>query len=413
MPNAINRHSGKNGEEDRKKRSKVLFTFTLLLTVIVITMVYFLIPDILGEKETSSQIRQMTQLTAEVGKLETILKKKELEFSNLIKKYLEQPDEDLPELNASGLTEGQTKIIEEKIKNRKDPFIKELLRNMLNKNDEISEIKQTIKEYAALLPRPHIVILGDIHYKIAADFLINEKQVEKDIAIRLIERTALFDELMPGFKVWNFYSGDAYGTFVTQGDASISPNELIRNAKKDLINARDKAISEKKSLAAEIEKLEKTRDSIKSEVENLRIEKNNLKTQNDNLSKENEEMKEKIEEINAYIKEMKNSLSYMIDVEKNLKMKGILKSKFLGSPKLEKIPFEYFTHTIDLSKNSKIEISAQQLKLSKIDGIALYPKFYERDIDYSVEIDEKKLKATLTFLAVDKFKTGRVIISVK
>jgi hypothetical protein len=66
-----------------------------------------------------------------------------------------------------------------------------------------------------------------------------------------------------------------------------------------------------------------------------------------------------------------------------------------------------------LSKNDKIEISAQQFNLSKIDDIALYPKFYEKNIDYKVEIEKNKRKAVLTFLALEKFKTGRVIISVK
>jgi hypothetical protein len=113
------------------------------------------------------------------------------------------------------------------------------------------------------------------------------------------------------------------------------------------------------------------------------------------------------------IKRMLNSLSYMVDLGKNLRMKGILKNKFLGSPKLIGISSEYFNQTIDLRINDRIEITAQQFKLGKIDEITLYPAFYERDIDYKVEIDENNQKAVLTFLAVEKFKTGRVIISVK
>lgn len=53
--------------------------------------------------------------------------------------------------------------------------------------------------------------------------------------MKLAERTLLFDSLVPGFKVWNFYSGDEYGSFITQGNAPISPNEISRRNKKALV----------------------------------------------------------------------------------------------------------------------------------------------------------------------------------
>lgn len=408
MVNAIKRHRGKNTEEDRKKRPKVLFIFTLLLTVIVLAIVYFLLPNILGGKgNASSKIRQMRQLTLEIGKLETDLKKQEVEFSDLVKKYYEQTGEKFPELTALGLSREQKKVLEEKIKNQKDFSIKDLLNDILDKTDEISEIKKTIIKYEALLPKPHIAIEGENHYQIAMNFLINEKGISKEKAGEIVERTALFDPLMQGFRVWNLFSGNEYGTFVTQGDAPISPNELIRQAKKEIIDARDKAISEKERLAAEIKNLEKTRNNIKAEVKNLRKEKAELEKQNDYLSKQNEEM-------NGEIKRMMNSLYYLVDLEINLKKAGILKSVFLGSPKLKEISPEDFKQTIDLRETNTIEIFAGQFEhLEEIKEITLYPRFYKKDIDYKVTILETKHKAVLTISDVEKFKRERVVISVE
>jgi predicted nuclease with TOPRIM domain len=406
MDDAIKRYEGKNAKEDRKKRSKVLFTFTLLLTVIVITMVYAFLPGILGDKETSPQIRQMRQLTAEVGKLETFLKKREEEFSNLVKKYYEQTGENLPELSALDLSAGQMKVLEEKIKSQKDVSMQELLNDILEKTNEISSIKETIKKYETLLPKPHIVIEGENHYQIAMSFLINEKNIEIGRARWLVERTALFDPLISRFRVWNFYSEGEFGTFVTQGDAHVSPGELSRQTKKQLMDARDKAISEKERLSAEIKILQKARDNIMSEKKNLSAEKEKLNEQLKNFITENEAL-------NKQIQRMLNSLSYMVDLESNLKEKDILKSKFLGSPKLTGISSEYFNQTIDLRDKQTIEIFAQKFILPRIRDINLYPTFYEKGKDYRVEIDKSKQKAVLIFLAVDKFKTGRVIISVK
>ncbi|UCH96508.1 MAG: hypothetical protein JSV88_06570 [Candidatus Aminicenantes bacterium] len=400
-------HDTKSISKIGEKGTKLLYISIISLTVIVIAIVYFLLPGILGEKKGGSPIiRQMRQLTLEVGKLETELKYKENELNNLVKKYHEQTGEKLPELGALGLPRKQRKLSEVKMKNQEDVSIEELLNEILAKKSEISRIEETIKKYEALLPRPHIVIEGQNHYQIAADFLVNEKGIEKEKAIWLVERTALFDELMQGFRVWNFYSGDEYGTFVTQGDAPISPNELSRKAKKELITERDKAVSEKQSLAADIKVLEKTRNNLRSEVKNLRKEKEKQKRQLNDLLTQNEKMKEEIQRLI-------NSLYYLVDLEKNLKKEGILKNVFLGSPKLKEISSKYFDHTIDLRATNTIEIFAQQFGLSEIDKVTLYPRFYKRDIDYIVTMVENKQKAVVTILALEKFKTERVVISVK
>ena len=350
----------------------------------------------------------MINLTAQVGKLETELKNKENELYDLAKKYYEQTGEKLPELSALGLSAEQQKVLEERIKNQEDVSIKELLNEILAKKREISRIEEKIKKYEALLPKPHTVIEGQNHFQIAADFLVNEKGIEKEKAIDLVKRTALFDELMQGFRVWNFYSGDEYGTFITQGDAPISPNELTKQKRKELIDARDKAISEKESLSAEIETLEITRDNLRSEIKNLRSEKEKQKKQLNDLLTQNEKMKEEIDR-------MINSLYYLVDLERNLKKEGILRREFLvvGSKKLKEISQRYFNQAIDLRDKNTIEISARQFELSQIDKITLYPRFYKRDIDYVVTILEKKQKAVVTILTKEKFKTERVVISVK
>lgn len=405
--NKVKKHDTENISIFGEKGTKLLYFSIISLTVILISMVYFLLPGILGEKKVGSPIiRQMRNLTAQVGKLETELKHKENELSDLLKKYYQQTGEKLPELSALGLSAEQQKTLENRIKNQEDVSIKELLNEILVKKREISRIEETIKKYEALLPKPHTVTEGQNHYQIAADFLVNEKGVEKEKAIGLVERTALFDELMKGFRVWNFYSEGEYGTFVTQGDAPISPNELSKQKRKEIIDAKDKAISEKESLAVEIEILEKTRNNLRTEVKNLRSEKEKLGRQLNVLLTQNEKMKEELDR-------MINSLYYLVDLESNLKKEGILKSVFLGSPKLKEISPKYFNQTIDLRKTNTIEIFARQFQLSDIDKVTLYPRFYKRDVDYKVTIVEKKLKAVVTILSKEKFKTERVVISVK
>lgn len=383
-----------------KRRTRFLYICIISLTVIVLAFVYFFIPGMLGDKESvSPKIRQMRKLAEKVGRLEIDMKNKEYEFSNLLKKYYERTGENLPALSALGLSEEQQKVLEDKIKNQQDVSIKGLINDILDKNAEISRIKETIKRYEALLPRPHIVIEGETHYQIAMDFLVHDREVPNENALWLVERTAIFEELKPKFKVWNFYSGDEYGTFVTQGDADISPNELNRQAKKKLTSARDQAV-------AEIKTLESKKSKLNSQVKELQGENEELRKQNKKLSEENYKMQKRLKTL--------NTLSIILDLEKNLIKSDILKSVFLGSPKLKDIPARYFNYKIDLREKNTIEISARKFKLPKIKKITLYPKkYYKENTDYKVEIDANGKKAVLTILEAKNFKNNRIVISVE
>jgi hypothetical protein len=399
------------------KRKKLLYIFIISLTVFVLAIVYFLIPNILGDKKSvSPKIRQKRQLAAQVGKLETVLKKKEVEFSNLLKKYYNRTGENLPDLSGLGLSEEHKKVLEDKIKNQGDVSIKELLSDILEKTNEISGIKETIKKYEALLPRPHIVKEGENHYQIAMDFLVNKKGIKKKKANYLVERTLLFESLIKDFKVWNFYSGNEYGTFVTQGDATISPNELRRKAKKKLTDEKDNAIAAKDKLEEELKILETKRDILISQTKNLNSKINKLNSKINELKDGEQDLKNRIEVLSQKEAEMQrklNSLFYIVDSKDNLIQKEFIKGGFLRRTKLNETSPEYFKDCIDLRKKKAIEISAKEFQLSEIDEITLYPKFYKRDIDYEVKIEENKQKAVLTILIDEKFKSDRVVISVK
>ncbi len=345
--------------------------------------------------EGTAQVRQMQQLTQKIQGLESDMKEKQDEIFGLMNEYKEKTGEPFMGVNPLNLNEEEQKLLEQKIKEEKDVSIKSLLEEINEKNIEIRDLQSKIKEIEALLPRPHIVKAGENHYQVAMDFLLNEKKVEKKRAMLLVERTALVDPIVPGFKVWNFYTGDAYGTSVTQGTAPISPNELIRRAKKKLVDARDEAISERDTLAEEIKKLEERRNEIVNQLDLLSNEKANLIN--------------KVSDLNQQV----NSLFYLLDTQQNLKKKGILKGGFLKSTKLRDVSPEYFSMSIDLRTQNQGLISASEMGIRKIKSITLYPKFYKQGTDYQVEIDSDKQSAAVTILDTTKLKNERVVISVK
>ncbi|MCP4215182.1 MAG: hypothetical protein GY765_11015 [bacterium] len=385
------------------RKNTILYALIVLLVITLSALVYFAFFKNKSQDNINSNVKHMQEMAQDIQGMEETVKAKQDEVFDMVKDYKEKTgDDSLGGINPLNLDEREKALLEEKIKNEKDISKKALLKEINDKNDEILELQEKIKKIEELLPRPHLVKQGDNHYKIALDFLVNEKGVTQKEAAKLVERTALIEPLVPGFKVWNFYSGNVYGTSVTQGSADVSPNTLIRNAKKKLVDARDQAVTEKEKLAGDITVLEEKRTKLVSQVGHLNTEKENLITKVTDLNVQNEEMQETV-----------NSLFYLLDKQRNLKKEGIIKGGFLKSTKLKKIAPEYFTKSLDLRTSDKIAVSAADLDIAKIKSLTLYPKFYKKGVDYKVEVDPDKKNAYITFVSVTKFKNERVVIAVK
>lgn len=387
------------------KKIQLLYISIIFPAIIVLVIFFFLISIDPGAKRSSSpKTPQMKKLAIKIGRLEKEVHEKQDELIRLSKLYSKKTGESPPVLKGLGLSDKERKIFEDIIINEKDASLNSLLKDILDKNSEISVLKAEIEKYEASLPKFHIVSKGETHYQIAMDFLIKEKKIEKERAARLLEETILFDPLIPGFRVWNFYTSEEFGTFVTQGKAEISPNELRRDPGKYRGDINSAKITEEERLTAKINTLRSVKDQLESQINGLIDEKEAMIKKISDLDRLNTEMQTRL-----------NSLFYMADLEENLLKKGIIKSSFLGlgTPKLKKISSVDYDQSIDLSKTNKIEIYARQFDLNKIKKITLHPRFYKRDIDYKVKVEEDNRKAVLEILAITKLKGERVVISVQ
>lgn len=387
-------------EENTVKRSKIFYTVLGLVLVIVIALVLYLV--LKKSDSSSAPISQMQQLVNKINNLETEVQDRQNEIFELITDYKEKTGEEILPANLMNLSEEEKRILEKRINEEKDVSLKSLLSEVLDKNKEIAELKDRIKRIEALLPKPHIVKKGQNHYQIAMDFLLNEKGVAKKKAMKLVERTLLFDSLVPGFKVWNFYSGDEYGTFITQGTAPISPNEISRRNKKILVDAKDKAIAERDGLSEEITSLETRKAELISHLDLLNSEKENLLTKVTEMNRTNVELQRTV-----------NSIYYVLDLKKNLKKKGILKGGFLKSTKLNDISPEYFNRSMDLRAEDSLFISASAFKRRRIRKVSIYPRFFKKGKDFKILIEKDKKNASIIFKNILKFKNERIVIAVQ
>ncbi|HSQ35563.1 MAG TPA: hypothetical protein VLQ89_06190 [Candidatus Binatia bacterium] len=389
-------------QEDRPEKKSKKFYFVIgALTLVIAVLAYFVFKGP-GEPQVSPKMKQMQETVQQIQKLEAGIQEKQNEVFAVLNEYKKKTGQDLPELNIMNLSAEQKKVLEDKIKNEKDVSIKSLLQDILDKNDDIQDLNARVQELEAMLPKPHVVEKGENHYQIAMNFLLNEKGVDKTRAMELVERTALFEPIIPGFKVWNFFAEDEYGTFITQGTAPISPNQIQRKIKKELVDAKDRAIAEKEQLQSDISEMEARRNELISQLDLLNQEKQNMLTRLSDLNEENLEMQTAL-----------NSVYFAMDLRKNLLQKGVIKGGFLRSTKLQKVDFAMFDRSLDLRGNAVITITAADFQLGRIKDVAIYPAYFKAGVDYRVEFDEDGQNASITVLEVKKFKSEKIAIAIE
>jgi hypothetical protein len=388
-------------EMEPEKKSKKIFYVIGALALVILVLAYFVFKGPSGP-QVSPKMKQMEETVQQIQKLEAGIQEKQNEVFTVLSEYKKKTGKDLPEINIMNLSPEQKKVLEDKIKNEKDVSIKSLLQDILDKNNDIQNLNARLQELEAMLPKPHVVEKGENHYQIAMNYLLNEKGVDKTKAMELVERTALFEPLIPGFKVWNFYAEDEYGTFITQGTAPISPNQIQRKVKKELVDAKDKAISEKEQLQSDITEMEARRNELISQLDLLNQEKQNMLGKMSDLNEQNQEMQTAL-----------NSVYFAMDLSKNLTQKGIIKGGFLRSTKLQKVDFTLFDRSLDLRGEPKITVAAADFQLSRIKDVTIYPSYFKLDTDYKVEFDEAGQKATITLLDVKKFMSEKIAIAIE
>lgn len=379
---------------EKKTKSAVFFISAAVICLVLIG--YFLVTTGESTMNKSDEVGEMQALTQQVGSMESAVKQKEGEVSKLVDRYEQKTgvrvsgDFDMIELSPE-----EREVLEQQIGEEQDVSTRSLLREILKKKDEIGELRKQIVEIENLLPAPHIAKKGENHYEIALTFLVDTKGVEEEKAKKILGRTALFDELAEGFKVWNFFTGSEYGTSVTQGFAKVSPNVFVHRAKKKLAADRDKAVSERDAMAVDLMSLEEKQGEVAVEL--------------DRVTKENETLLTQVGDLNKQV----SSVFYRLGSQKNLKKKGILKSRFLSSPRMKDTAVESFDRSLDLDVDDQVVISAKELGVEKIKDVILYPKFYKKGSSYKVFITPNKKHALLTLLDKSKFKSERVVIAVK
>ncbi len=377
-----------------------------LKILVAMVMAGILVACALGQGKSSGVSSQM-ETAQQIAKLEKKIDSNQQEMDALVKQYVQQGGQDVGSLVAQGLTPDQQHVLEAKLKNEEGIGYKDLISDILAKQKAMEDLRVKVQDLEKTLPSPVDVTKGERHADIAMAYLTKEKGLDEGTAKKLVQQVNLMDELVPGFKVWNFYSNGVYGTFVTQGDAKVSPYGVIQHNRQALVNAKNTAIAQRDTLAKE-------RDTLTQQVADLNAKKDDLTQQVGLLQAERQDLTLKVVDLQGQrddLESRNNAVFYRVGARKNLVQEGAIRASWLQKPSLVKYGEDQFPQHLDLRSADAITISAGIEGLPKIRKVRVAPaSVFKAGQDYAVQISPDGQEATLKLLAKDKFRASRSIM---
>lgn len=358
-------------------------------------------------KRESSKVSNEMETARKIAKLEQDINGRQDQMNQLLQKYMQEGGKDVGALVGQTLTPEQKAVLEQKLKNEEGIGYRDLISDILKREKEVEDLKVQVQDLEKKLPSAVVVKRGDKHLDIAMEFLTKEKGLDAATAKKLALQTNLMDELVPGFKVWNFYDNGTFGTFVTQGDASVSPYRVIQKAKQELVSAKDQAISqrdqlskEKTTLLEQVSDLEMRRDQLNQDVAMLQAERADL------LKKMQE-----VQDLSEDLKARLNSIFYRVGERQSLIKSGLVQDPWYGQPRIAKFDEANFPQHLDLRAGDAITFTAQDAGVASITKIKVAPgTAFKIDQDFNWSISPDGKTGTIKILNKDKFKAERTMV---
>lgn len=283
--------------------------------------------------------------------------------------------------------------------------VEELQKEIDKKDKVINQLKEEKADLLSRVPEPYEVYKGDSHWQIAYDYLSRQKKLTEDEAKAILANIPLFHPILVGFKVWNYFYDGIYGTFVSQGNASVSLGVWLRIKE-------NKETEEKQRLEREINEINYQSKKLAEKIEELEKENSELKVQYEEKINALDQEVNGIRKQNRTFESRINSMYYLVGTKENLKAKGKIKSSFLGicGMRIKEVAFADFENSVDLRESEVIEIKAKDFGISRIKKVRLLPKHLDESKDFRIEIDTNGKQARVNLLNKEEFRLARIIL---
>jgi membrane-associated HD superfamily phosphohydrolase len=248
---------------------------------------------------------------------------------------------------------------------------------------------------------------GDTHYGLSIKFLTEKKGLPSEKAREILDKMAVVEDMVPGFQVWMMYdeTTGVFGSFVTQGTASITPRRAQVRSKRALLARIEKAQEGRKKAEAQVETLasekaelqqqmEQTASALQAEVEAARREKEEAQRLAEEKERERLEAERRL-----------NSFFYTVGNLNELKKRGVVKGGGIGQA-----GGDLFSESLDLRLDTVVSLSAGDAGLGRIGSVKVFPSSLRKGRDYDIFYGSDRQLATVKVLNREAFLQARRVV---
>lgn len=298
------------------------------------------------------------------------------------------------------LSPEQKRFLEDRINRERDSSRQALLKEVLVQDARIAGLRAEVARLQEGLPHPDRVRVHESHYGLALRFL-RSRGLSGPEARRLLSRAPLMDKLAPGFEVYHFHTEGAYGTWVGQGAAAVSPADLNAEGREEAEEARDDAREQSRRSRRELAELARQKRAVEAEIDAVRSEYGHLLAGRAALGAETEAQAARL-----------NALHHRIGLRKDLEAAGIIEVPFFGPPRAGRAwRDELFQDHLDLRAAQRLTLRAADLGLRRIGRVILVPGSLQAGEHYRLVFGPGRRSAVLEILVPERFRNTKVVVA--
>jgi hypothetical protein len=336
------------------------------------------------------QTASLGQLAQELDRLQGDVQQKNREIARLLEHYQKNGGR-LPDNFGPDLNEEQRQLLAQRFHTER-LGLRATLQDILDRDHQIVELKGRIADIEGALPSSLVAAEGDTHEGLLRRYL-DLKGIKGTDADSLIVGVNLQTPLLPGHRVWIFQHQGTLGTWVTAGDASLTPQDAAKQAMKLIEDQRDEARGQAQDLRGQLKGAHKERATLQTQVADLQ----------GNIG----EWSREAETMRNVARAAAVSAHYVAGTKKQLRDRGVITGGFLRGTRVRRLDR---LDALDLTQSHEIVLRASEHDLARIRKVRLLPDGFERGQDYDVHLLRNGSAARVAFLDVDKFQRATFVV---
>lgn len=271
----------------------------------------------------------------------------------------------------------------------------QLLQDILDRDAQITKLREEIEDIRKRIPNTESFVVqeGQRHERIAMDYLV-KRGLSAERAYGIVSQTGLYDALLPGFRVWVFYntSNGQFGTWVTRGNATVSPTEHQRR----LTELLQEELTMAKQQSAE----------LRTQLETTSVELDTAKADIEMKAAEVEEARLAAEEADRQRVAAENTVRFLIASKKTLQDARIIDRSF----RLQRLDLPE-AQSINLAETDELPgVRAAEVGLRRIRKATISPRDLLPSRDYQMRLAADGGAVSFRIVDRERFKRARIFV---